>query len=61
MGIVAIIYIVLGYWAVNKVIYEGKVVIYTDGMNLFIKKVTYAIILGWLLIPIAILKMMFVK
>lgn len=51
-----IIYCIVGFWAVNKVIYEGKVVIYSDGMQLFIKKIVYAFFLGWALIPIAIIK-----
>ncbi len=53
---IAIIYCVVGYWAVNKVLYEGKVVIYSDGMQLFIKKIAYAFVLGWAFIPIAIIK-----
>lgn len=56
---IVIIYCIAGYWAVNKVLYEGKVVIYSDGMQLFIKKITYALILGWALIPIAIIKCLF--
>lgn len=58
---IAIIYCVLGYWAVNKVLYEDKVVIYSDGMQLFIKKMAYALVLGWALIPIAIIKCLFGK
>lgn len=56
MAILVIIYCAAGYWAVNKVIYEGKVVIYSDGMQLFIKKMACALVLGWALIPIAIIK-----
>lgn len=54
--IILLLYAVVGYWATNKVIYEGKVVFYSDGMQLFIKKLVYAIFLGWILIPIAIIK-----
>lgn len=55
-NMLVIIYCIVGYWAVNKVIYEGKVVIYSDGMQLFIKKMAYTLVLGWALIPIAIIK-----
>lgn len=61
MTILLIIYCVAGYWAVNKVFYEGKVVIYSDGYQFFIKKLVYAVFLGWGLIPIAIIKCMFTR
>ena len=61
MAILAVIYIVVGYWAVNKVFYENKIIIYSDGFQLFLKKFTYALFLGWILIPIAVLKKRFIK
>lgn len=61
MIIIFLIYTIAGYWAVNKVIYEGKVVIYSNGTDLFIKKLVYAWLLGWVLIPIAILKCVFAR
>lgn len=59
MVILFLIYLVIGYWAVNKVFYENKVVIYSDGFALFEKKLVYAVFLGWILIPIAIIKKIF--
>lgn len=50
------IYTIIGYWAVNKVLYEDKIIIYSDGFALFEKKLVYALFLGWLFIPIAIIK-----
>ncbi|MDE7326576.1 MAG: cystinosin-like protein [Lachnospiraceae bacterium] len=50
-----IIYAVLGYWATGVVLYENKVII-TTWSNLFTRKVLYGILLGWLFIPIAIIK-----
>ena len=61
MAILAVVYVIAGYWAVNKVFYENKVVIYSDGFNFFINKLGYALVLGWALIPIAILKSIFSK
>lgn len=53
-----IIYLVLGYWAVGKTIYANKIVFYT-GNTFFMKKLCLGFILGWLLIPIAVFKMIF--
>ncbi len=54
--VIFIIYVALGYWAVNKTIYANKVVIYSDGIALWGKKVGLAMIIGFILIPIAIVK-----
>lgn len=59
MAILLVVYVVAGIWAVNKVFYENKVVIYSDGFQFFMKKLAYALILGWALIPIAIIKTIF--
>ena len=53
-----IIYVILGYWATGVVLYENKIVIYTEG-SLFMKKLIYGLIFGWLFIPLAILKRVF--
>ncbi len=58
--IIIIIYLVAGYWAVGQTIYANKVVIYT-GNALFVKKVTLGFLLGWFLIPVAIIKKIFFK
>ena len=59
--VLVILYWAVGYWAVNKVLYENKVVIYSSYSALLIKKLSYALFLGWILIPIAILKSIFFK
>lgn len=56
--ILIIAYLVLGYWAAGKVIYANKVVIYT-GYAFIIRKVMWGFFLGWTLIPIALLKLIF--
>ena len=58
--ILIIAYLALGYWATGKVVYANKVVFYA-GYTFFIRKVMWAFFLGWLLIPIAILKLLFGK
>ena len=56
--ILLIVYFILGYWSVGRTIY-GNLIAYTDGFNLFLKKCLYAIFLGWITIPWALLKMLF--
>lgn len=53
--ILLIIYFIAGYWAVGKTIYANKIVIYT-GNALFFKKLFLGMFLGWILIPVAIIK-----
>lgn len=55
MAILGIIYILLGYWAVGKTIWANKILIGTSNALTF-NRVFYALILGWLLIPWALIK-----
>lgn len=50
-----LIYLVLGYWATGVTIYANKIVIHTFG-QLFIQRMIWALLLGWILIPWAIIK-----
>lgn len=52
------IYMIAGYWATGKTLYANKIVIYS-GNEFFLKRVMWGTILGWLLIPIAILRVLF--
>lgn len=56
--ILLIIYMIAGYWAVGETIWANKIII---GSNLFVKRMCYAVILGWILIPVALLKMILFK
>ena len=53
--IIALIYIVLGYWATGKTIYEDAIMFGTAS-GIFIQRCCVGAILGWALIPIAIIK-----
>lgn len=53
-------YLAIGYWAVGVVFYENKVVIHTFGA-LFLRKLSLALILGIVVIPLAILKCLLFK
>lgn len=48
-----LIYVIAGYWAAGVVLYEGKIVFYSFG-QLFMQKLIWGAILGFILIPIAI-------
>ncbi len=52
-----IIYMILGYWATGKTIYANKVIIYSGFGTLFLQRVIMGTLLGWVLIPWAIIKM----
>lgn len=53
--ILMLIYIALGYWATGKIIYTNYIMIgaWTD---IFMKRCCMGAILGWALIPAAIIK-----
>lgn len=51
--IIVVIYLIAGYWAAGYVIYRNKIVFKKVG-QLFVEKVVWGAILGWLLIPVAI-------
>ena len=54
--VLVIVYFAAGYWAVNKTIYANKVVVYSKIGDLFVQKVIWAVVLGWALIPAALIK-----
>lgn len=53
-------YIALGYWACGKTIYANKIRIGTM-KDLALNRMVAGFILGWILIPIALIKMFFHK
>lgn len=58
MGLLIIIYWIAGYWAYGVMVYEGKIVICQEG-ELFQKKLWGGLMLGWVMIPLAIIKRLF--
>lgn len=58
--VLLIIYLALGYWATNRTIYANRVVFGT-GTAIFCEKMAWALFLGWLLIPIALIKVIFFR
>ena len=56
-----IIYLVLGYWAVGETIYKNKILFSTQTGGIFIEKLVSALMLGWICIPVAIIKLIFFR
>lgn len=49
------LYIILGYWATGKTIYANSILIGSVG-DIFVKRCVMGAILGWILIPVALIK-----
>lgn len=55
MAIIFIIYWSIGYWAVGQTIYADRIV-FGQWNEIIIQKMGLALLLGWLLIPLALIK-----
>ena len=53
-GIIILVYAALGYWACGKTIFANKIRIGTAS-DLFLQRLILGVLLGWILIPIALL------
>lgn len=53
-NILFVIYIIAGWWAINKVWYSKHTYIVTNQGKFFCQKFALALFLGWLAIPVAI-------
>lgn len=51
-----IIYLILGYWAAGRTIYANKILIGSES-KIMAERFAMGAVLGWILIPIAIIKM----
>ena len=52
-----IIYLILGYWATGRTIYRNRILI-GSWKSIFFQKIAVALLLGWILIPIAIVRLL---
>ncbi len=59
MSILAILYVVVGYWAAGVVFFQDKIVFQRRLGQIFITKLILGLFLGVIVIPIAILKTFF--
>ena len=53
--ILFIVYISAGWWAANQLIFNNRIMI-GDWFSITLKKFMCAFVLGWILIPIALIK-----
>lgn len=60
-GVLVLIYCAAGFWATKWTIYYNKVVVEFQPMALFSKRLLYGILLGWALIPAAIIRRITLK
>ncbi|MBQ8333839.1 MAG: hypothetical protein IJX93_08705 [Clostridia bacterium] len=58
--ILTIAYVVLSYWAVGQTIYANKIRFGTWS-DLFLTRLILGFILGWILIPVAVIKKIFFR
>lgn len=56
--ILGIIYMVLGYWATGRTIYKNRILIGTSH-GIFMERWMMGLLLGWILIPIALIGAIF--
>lgn len=57
-AVLLIAYVALGYWAMGKTVYANKIRIGTSS-NLFLSRLIWGILFGFILIPIAIIRAIF--
>lgn len=60
MLVLIVLYGILGYWAAGKTVYRNYIMI-GDIHSIIAKKLTTGIFFGWILIPIAIIMLLFEK
>lgn len=58
MMILMILYFILGYWSTGQTVYRNKILLGTVS-GIFIQRLTLGVILGWILIPIALIMALF--
>ena len=54
--IIAVIYLVLGYWATGKTTHANKIFIGYGIGGVFCERLAFAFIFGWILIPVALIR-----
>ena len=58
MEILFVLYMVLGYWAAGKVVYRNYIM-FGSMSSIIAKKLAVGVLFGWILIPIAVLMLLF--
>lgn len=55
-----LLYMILSYWAAGRTIYKNRILIGT-GTAIFLEKLVTGFLLGWILIPVAVIGMLLGK
>lgn len=55
-----VIYAILGYWAAGYTVYSNYIMIGTM-QSIVTKKLVVGVMFGWILIPVAVLKLLFFR
>lgn len=59
MIIIIALYAMLGYWATGKTTHANKIIISSRPGEMFFQRTMMGICLGWLLIPVALIRVIF--
>ena len=59
--ILFVVYVAAGYWAAKQTIYANKIMFSNKFGGIFIQIFTMGVILGWILIPVALIKKLFFR
>lgn len=57
--IIIIIYMVLGYWAVGETLWKNKTIVEFKFGAAFTQRLIWGTVLGWILIPAAVIRKIF--
>lgn len=57
--IIIIIYWILGYLAINKVWYSRHTYFINNVFAFYVRKIVYALFLGWIAIPLSLIMILF--
>ncbi len=55
--VILLLYMAAGYWAVGRTLWADKVV-FGSATAIFLQRVIWGTLLGWILIPYALIKML---
>lgn len=53
------LYLAAGYWAAGETIFKNRIIIEYKFGDAFVQRMIFGAVLGWILIPVAILKRAF--
>ncbi|MBR7055606.1 MAG: hypothetical protein IKI17_00745 [Oscillospiraceae bacterium] len=55
--VILLLYMAAGYWAVGRTLWADKVV-FGSAATIFLQRVIWGTLLGWILIPFALIKLL---